>query len=131
MIVVDTSVWIDYARGSETPQTAWLETALGRKRLAITDLILCEILQGVRDDKQYREARAAIFHLEIFNTGGTELALAAADNYRKLQKKGFTIRKTIDCLIATFCILNGHALLHSDRDFNVFETELGLQVVHP
>lgn len=131
MIVVDTSVWIDYARGVETPQTAWLEIELGRRRLAITDLILCEILQGVRDDKQYRETRKAVFQLEIFNTGGTELALAAADNYRKLQKKGFTIRKTIDCLIATFCILNGHALLHNDRDFDTFESELDLQVIHP
>ena len=131
MIVVDTSVWIDYTRDLETPQTAWLETELGRNRLAITDLILCEILQGVRDDREYREIRTTLFQLAIFPTGGTNLALAAVDNYRKLQKKGLTVRKTIDCLIATFCILNEHTLLHSDRDFNAFETELGLQVVHP
>jgi len=131
MIIVDTSVWIDYVRDIETPQTAWLETELGRKRLAITDLILCEILQGVRDDKQNRETRATLFQLKIFNTGGTELALAAADNYRKLQKQGITIHKTIDCLIATFCILNGHSLLHNNRDFNAFEDKLRLQVIHP
>ena len=131
MIVVDTSVWVDYTRDLETLQTAWLETELGRNRLAITDLILCEILQGVRDDKEYRETRATLFQLEIFPTGGTNLALAAVDNYRKLRKKGLTVRKTIDCLIATFCILNGHSLLHSDRDFDAFEKELGLQVIHP
>jgi predicted nucleic acid-binding protein len=131
MIVVDTSVWIDYTRDIETPQTAWLEAELGRDRLAITDLILCEILQGVRDDKEYRETRTTLFQLEIFPTGGTNLALAAVDNYRKLRKKGLTVRKTIDCLIATFCILNGHSLLHSDRDFDAFEKELGLQVIHP
>jgi len=131
MIVVDTSVWVDYTRDLETPQTAWLEAELGRNRLAITDLILCEILQGVRDDKEYRETRETLFQLEIFPTGGTNLALAAVDNYRRLRKKGLTVRKTIDCLIATFCILNGHSLLHSDRDFDAFEKELGLQVIHP
>ncbi len=131
MIVVDTSVWIDYMRDIETPQTTWLEAELGRNRLAITDLILCEILQGVRDNKEYREIRTTLFQLEIFPTGGTNLALAAVDNYRKLRKKGLTIRKTIDCLIATFCILNGHSLLHSDRDFDAFEKELGLLAIHP
>ncbi|OIN94189.1 MAG: VapC toxin family PIN domain ribonuclease [Anaerolineae bacterium CG1_02_58_13] len=131
MIVVDTSVWVDYTRDLETPQTAWLEAELGRNHLAITDLILCEILQGVRDDKEYRETRETLFQLEIFPTGGTNLALAAVDNYRRLRKKGLTVRKTIDCLIATFCILNGHSLLHSDRDFDAFEKELGLQVIHP
>lgn len=131
MIVVDTSVWIDYTRDIETPQTTWLEAELGRNRLAITDLILCEILQGVRDDKEYREIRTTLFQLEIFPAGGTNLALAAVDNYRKLRKKGLTVRKTIDCLIATFCILNGHSLLHSDRGFDAFEKELGLLVIHP
>ena len=131
MIVVDTSVWVDYTRDLETPQTAWLEAELGRNHLAITDLILCEILQGVRDDKEYRETRETLFQLEIFPTGGTNLALAAVDNYRRLRKKGLTVRKTIDCLIATFCILNSHSLLHSDRDFDAFEKELDLQVIHP
>jgi predicted nucleic acid-binding protein len=131
MIVVDTSVWIDFGRDTTTPQTTWLEIELPRKRLAITDLILCEILQGVRDDKKYRETREALLRLEIFQIGGINLAIAAADNYRALQKKGITVRKTIDCLIATFCILNGHSLLHSDKDFDAFEKELGLQVIHP
>ena len=131
MIVVDTSVWIDYFRDNETPQTAWLEIGLERNRLAITDLILCEILQGIREDKQYRETLKTLFQLEIYSSGGVDLALAAAENYRKLQRQGITIRKTIDCLIATFCILNSHSLLHSDRDFDAFEKELDLQVIHP
>ena len=131
MIVVDTSVWIDFGRETETPQTAWLENELKRQRLAITDLILCEILQGIRDDKNYRETRDALFKLEILDTGGANLALTTAENYRALRKTGITVRKTIDCLIATFCILNGHSLLHSDRDFDAFEKELGLQVIHP
>ncbi len=131
MIVVDTSVWIDFGWETETPQTAWLENELKRQRLAITDLILCEILQGIRDDKNYRETRDALFKLEILDTGGANLALTTAENYRALRKTGITVRKTIDCLIATFCILNGHSLLHSDRDFDAFEKELGLQVIHP
>ncbi len=131
MIIVDTSVWIDFGRETATPQTDWLENELKRRRLAITDLILCEVLQGIRDDRNYHEARDALLKLEVFPTGGTNFALAAAENYRALRKKGTTIRKTIDCLIATFCILNGHSLLHSDRDFDAFEKELGLQVIHP
>jgi len=130
MIIVDTSVWIDYLRDLETPQTSRLEIEMERNRLAITDLILCEILQGIRDDKQYRETRETLFSLEIFSTGGADLALEAVDNYRVLRKNGVTVRKTIDCLIATFCIVNDHSLLHNDRDFDGFEKELGLQVIH-
>ena len=130
MIIVDTSVWVDYFRGLETEQTNWLEAELDRRRLAITDLILCEILQGIQGEKEYRETREILFTLEILSTGGQELALAAADNYRMLRKKGITVRKTIDCLIASFCILNHHSLLHNDSDFNAFENELGLSVIH-
>lgn len=131
MIIVDSSVWIDLFRGTQTPQTDWIKEALKHQSISLTDLILCEVLQGIRDDRLYTEIRKVFLGYEILPMGGTALALASAENYRKLQKKGITIRKTIDCLIATFCILNGHSLLHSDRDFNAFEENLGLQVIHP
>jgi len=131
MIIIDSSVWIDLLRGTQTPQTDWVKEALKHQSVSLTDLILCEVLQGIRDDRLYAEIREIFLEYEILPMGGIGLALASAENYRKLQKKGFTIRKTIDCLIATFCILNGHSLLHSDRDFDAFEKELGLQVIHP
>jgi predicted nucleic acid-binding protein len=131
MIIVDASVWIDLFHGTQTPQTDWIKEVLKHQSISLTDLILCEVLQGIRDDRLYTEIRKVFLGYEILPMGGTALALASAENYRKLQKKGITIRKTIDCLIATFCILNGHSLLHSDRDFNAFEENLGLQVIHP
>ncbi len=131
MIIVDTSVWIDLLRGTQTPQTDWLKETLKHQPLGLTDLILCEVLQGIREDRVYTEIRKTFLGYEIYSTGGTALALAAAENFRALRRRGITIRKTIDCLIATFCILNGHSLLHSDRDFNAFEDELGLQAIHP
>ncbi len=131
MIIVDTTIWIDFFNGVSTPLTAWLDAELDRQRLAITDLNLCEILQGVRDEKQAANVQRELEKLEIFSTGGRELALAAANNYRVLRGKGKTIRKTIDCLIATFCLMHDHTLLHNDRDFDAFEEELNLRVVHP
>ena len=131
MIIVDTTVWIDYIGGRETPHAAWLDTAIPVRRLGLTDLILCEILQGVRGEAQARRLAREMARFEIFATGGTELAVAAAANYRALRSRGVTVRKTIDCLIATFCILDGHSLLHGDRDYDPFEKLLGLQVVHP
>ena len=131
MVIVDTSVWIDYLRGTSTLQVEWLEAEMERQRLGITDLILCEILQGVLNDREYAATKRAMMKFEVFSTGGAELAVAAADNYRALRARGRTVRKTIDCLIATFCIVNGHALLHSDRDFDPFEKELNLRVIHP
>jgi predicted nucleic acid-binding protein len=131
VVIVDTTVWVDYLRGAQTPQTEWLETELERQRLGLTDLILCEVLQGVRDDRQFAEVRHELSNFEVFTTGGTDLAIAAAQNYRRLRAQGHTVRRTIDCLIATFCLLNDHALLHNDRDFDAFEQGLGLQVIHP
>lgn len=98
--------------------------------LGITDLILCEVLQGVRDDRQFTKTHDALLKLHLFSTGGGEIALAAARNFRTLRSRGRTV-KTIDCLIATFCIERRHALLHSDRDYDVFEAELGLEIVPP
>lgn len=131
MIIVDSSVWVDYLRGRSTPQTGWLDRELGARPLAITDIILCEVLQGIRDDEQFVRTRRELLELELFSTGGRDMALATATNYRALRARGRTVRGTIDCLIATFCLLNEHALLHNDRDYDVFEQELNLAVVHP
>jgi len=131
MVIVDTTVWIDYLRGAQTPQVDWLEAETGRQRLGLTDLILCEVLQGVTGDKQFAEVRKALLKFEVFPTGGIELALAAAQHYRALRAKGHTVRKTIDCLIATFCLKNNHTLLHNDRDYDGFEELLGLKVLRP
>ena len=131
MVIVDTTVWVDYLNGTPTPQTAWLDAELARQRLGLTDLILCEVLQGVRDDRQAAQTRHQLLKFEVFETGGVQLAIAAAQNYRNLRARGRTVRKTVDCLIATFCLTNDHALLHSDQDYDPFEEFLGLRVIHP
>lgn len=131
MVIVDTTVWVDYLRGTDTPHTAWLDREIERRRLGLTDLILCEVLQGVSDERTALATRREMLKFEVFTTGGVEWATRAALNYRTLRARGFTIRRTLDCLIATFCLGNQHALLHTDRDFDPFERELGLLVVHP
>jgi predicted nucleic acid-binding protein len=131
MVIVDTTVWIDYLRGTDNPETLWLDQELTRQRLGLTDLILCEVLQGVRENALFREVRDELLSFHLFETGGKELAIASALNYRTLREQGYTVRRTIDCLIATFCLQAGHELLHRDRDFDVFERVLGLRVVHP
>jgi len=130
MVIIDTTVWIDYLRGVSTPQVEWLETEMTCQRLGITDLILYEVLQGIRDEQKFIQTREDLLQYEVFSTGWTDLALSAAGNYRMLRARGHTIRKTIDCLIATFCLLNGYSLLHNNRDFEPFEAVLGLQVIH-
>lgn len=131
MIIVDTTVWVDYLRGTSNAHTEWLEVEAGRRRLGLTDLILCEVLQGVRSDREFGQVRTELQKFELFENGGEKLAVAAARNFRIMREKGRTVRKTIDCLIATFCITNGHDLLHRDRDFDAFEDILGLAVIHP
>ena len=131
MVIIDTTVWIDYLNGLQTPQVDWLDAELDRQRLGLTDLILCEILQGVRDERQATEVHHDLSRFEIFDTGGIELAVTAAQNYRALRAEGRTIRRTADCLIATFCLMNDYALLHNDRDFDPFEQYLALRVIHP
>jgi len=130
-IVVDSSVWVDYFSQTSNAETDWLERALGRELIAMTDLILCEVLQGIRDERQYQAIKLELLEFEIFPSGGLETAMAAAENHRKLKARGFTVRKTIDCWIATFCIRNKYLLLHRDRDFEPFANELGLRVVKP
>lgn len=129
MVIVDTTVWVDYLRGVGNPESDWLDREAGNIRLGLTDLILCEVLQGVRHDAEFERVRRGLLEFEVFETGGEEIAVAAARNFRAIRKKGRTIRKTIDCLIATFCLLNGHSLLHRDRDYCHFEELLGLSVV--
>jgi predicted nucleic acid-binding protein len=131
VIIVDTTVWVDYLRGSRNPETEWLEREADRRRLGLTDLALCEVLQGVRSEQEFGWVRTELQRFKLFETGGEALVVEAARNYRTLRDQGLTVRKTIDCLIATFCMANGHALLHRDRDFDAFEKILGLAVIHP
>ena len=130
MVVIDATVWIDYLRGAANPETHWLERELQRQRLGLTDLILCEVLQGIPDRALFAQVRDELLKFQLFQTGGTDLAIAAAQNYRDLRQRGYTVRKTIDCLIATHCLQAGHQLLHRDHDFDPFEEIMGLQVVH-
>lgn len=130
MVLVDTSVWVDYFNGVDTWQADHLEQLLGTGRVLIGDLILAELLQGFANDADHRRARALLSDLVYADLVGRDVALAAAENYRKLRKRGVTVRKTIDVIIGTFCILNDHELLHSDRDFDPMEPHLGLRVVH-
>jgi predicted nucleic acid-binding protein len=131
MVIIDTTVWIDYLRGADNPETFWLDQELTRQRLGLTDLIFCEVLQGVREPTLFMQVRDELLTLHLFETGGKDLAIASALNYRNLRDQGYTVRRTIDCLIATFCLEAGHELLHRDRDFDVFERALGLRVIHP
>ena len=129
MILVDSSVWIDYLRGTGSWQTDALDAALGGGELIIGDLILAEVLQGFSFEKDYRNALELFDTLELINLGGKPVALEAAKNFRKLRSLGFTVRKTIDTIIATRCIMSGFELLHSDRDFEPFEKHLGLKCI--
>lgn len=129
MTVVDSSVWVDYFSGRPSGETAVLERLLGSERLLIGDLILTEVLQGFRSDLDFHQARRHLERLEVRSLVGREIAIAAAGNFRTLRARGITVRKTIDTLIATFCIVENHELLHCDRDFDPFERHLGLRVI--
>ena len=131
MVIVDSSVWIDAFNGKLTRQTIWLRHALEREQVGITSLILCEVLQGIRFDRRFRQTEQRLRTLQVFASLTPELAVEAAQNFRALRRRGVTIRKTIDCIIATFCIEEGHQLLHHDSDFDQFEKHLGLRVIHP
>jgi predicted nucleic acid-binding protein len=131
MVIVDSSVWIDALNNRATPQTDWLSNALNRRPVGLTSLILCEVLRGIRSDGEFKRAQQQLQILHVFENATAPLAISAAQNFRTLQRKGITVRKTIDCLIATFCIEEGYELLHNDRDFDAFEAHLGLRVKHP
>lgn len=130
MVIVDTTVWVDYFRGIRNPETEWVDREADKKRMGLTDLILCEVLQGVRSEREFRLLQAELLEFEVFQAGGVDLAVAAASNFRRMREKGKTVRKMVDCLIATFCLVNEHILLHRDRDFDVFEENMGLRVLH-
>ncbi len=129
MILVDSSVWIDFFRGTQTPQAEKLDRLLGTTRIVVGDLIVAEVLQGVRDEREFQQVRKMLDTFEQVDVVGKDMAVQAARNFRKLRDLGFTVRKTIDTLIATRCIESNYALLHSDRDFDAFAAHLGLQVV--
>ena len=128
MIVADTSVWIDYLRGIDAPHTNALDYELQNNRIITGDLIITEILQGFRNDKNYSEAKNIMDALEYRDFVGREIALKAAQNFRKLRTRGITVRKTIDVIIGTFCIENNFPLIHNDRDFDPMEQYLGLKI---
>ena len=129
MILVDSSVWIDFFRNEPTPQAEWLDKNLGEQGLLVGDLILAEVLRGFKDDRGFSEARRLLANLDQVALCGEELAVQSARNFRKLRNLGVTVRGTVDVIIATRCIADGYSLLHSDRDFDAFEKHLGLQVV--
>ncbi len=127
MIFVDSSVWVDYFRGARTSQTDQLDELFGTNTIVVGDLVLTEVLQGFAVEKDFQTALGLFQTVKIIRLGGFMLAVESARNFRRLRAKGFTVRKTIDTLIATSCIINGFELLHNDRDFRAFEKYLGLR----
>lgn len=128
MIVADTSTWIDYVNGVQASHTDILDQELLRNRVITGDIIITEFLQGFKKEKDFQQAKGIMESLEYYDFVGREVAYKAAENFRKLRERGITIRKTIDVIIATFCIENNFSLIHNDRDFDFMETYLGLKV---
>ena len=129
MILVDSSVWIDHLRNTVTGRVSHLRSLMSGEELLVGDLVLCEVLQGLRSDVEARLVEEALREFEVVPLVDAELAVKAAANYRFLRSLGFTVRRTIDLLIATFCIERGHWLLHGDRDFAPMERFLGLRTI--
>ena len=131
MVLVDSSVWIDYFNGRRTPETDYLDSALGREAIAVGDLMLAEVLQGFRSDRDFRRAKELMLALDQVRLLSTSIALKSVENFRRLRKAGVTVRKTTDCIIATWCIETGIPLLFSDRDFRPFQSHLALRSPMP
>ena len=129
MILVDSSVWIDFFRNRPTAQAEWLDRNLGVEGLVVGDMVLAEVLQGFKDDRGFNEAKRLLGQLEKVEVAGFDVAIQAARNYRKLRRLGVTVRGTVDVLIATRCLASGLRLLHNDRDFDALEKHLALRVV--
>lgn len=129
MIVVDTSVWVDYFNGVPTAQAGLLDELLDQRVLAIGDLILAELLQGFATDADARRALRLLDPLDFLEMAGRDVAIQSAADYRQLRRLGVTVRKTMDMLIGTYCRMHGHELLHNDRDFDLLARHLGLKVV--
>jgi predicted nucleic acid-binding protein len=131
LILVDSSVWIDYFKGVVTPQTQRLDKLLGHELLAVGDLMLTEVLQVFAKERDFSEAKKLLTSLIVVELGGQEIAIQAARNFRALRNLGVTVRKTIDTIVAARCIASGYDLLHNDRDFEPFVIHLGLRIVSP
>jgi len=129
VILVDSSVWIDYFNGRDTPASRRLDELLGDEPLWTGDLILAEVLAGFRGPRDARTARELLASLEYVDLVGPEVAILAADNYRLLRRRGVTPRGLVDVVIASFCALRGFHLLHSNRDFAAMAAHIGLQTV--
>ena len=129
MIVVDSSVWIDYFQGQPTPGSARLAEALAHKDVLVGDLIACEVLQGARTERHADVFELAMRRCKFVEMCNPDLAVVAAAHHRQLRAKGFTVRNTVDLLIGTYCIIHRHTLLHRDRDYDAMERHLGLKVV--
>ncbi|MBL8474314.1 MAG: PIN domain nuclease [Rhodocyclaceae bacterium] len=127
MILVDSSVWIDYFRGAASPQTDKLDALLGQQLIATGDLILAEVLQGFPRERDFLQAKDLLISLTVMDLAGSDIAIQAARNFRTLRARGITVRKTMHTLIATRCIESGLALLYADRDFDPFVLHLGLR----
>ncbi|GIV71337.1 type II toxin-antitoxin system VapC family toxin [Caldilinea sp.] len=131
MLLVDSTVWVDYFNGLRTPHTDYLDALLDQDLILVGDLILAEVLQGFREDADFDTARRALAKFQQVQMVTPALALQSARNHRLPRRRGVTVRKTIDSLIATWCIENGVPLLHNDRDFDAYEAHLGLRVLQP
>jgi predicted nucleic acid-binding protein len=129
VILVDSSVWIDHLRNTVTRQVSQLRSLVSSEELLVGDLILCEVLQGLSTNEEAALVEEALREFEIVSLVNPELAVKAASNYRFLRSRGFTVRRTIDLIIGTFCIERGHSLLHADRDFSPMERLLGLHTL--
>jgi len=129
MILVNSSVWISYFNGQINPQTDWLDSALGREIIIVGDLILAEILQGFKSDRDFRKAKELLLNFQFMEMVGREISVKSAENYRLLRIKGVTVCKTIDVIIGTFCIHHNLSLLHDDQDFEPLIKHLGLNTV--
>jgi hypothetical protein len=129
MLLVDSTVWIDYFKGVRSPMTDYLDEILGEQIVLVGDIILAEVLQGFRRDRDFERAREALGRFPQVNLIDPELAVKSARNLRNLRAKGITVLKTTDCLIATYCIETGTPLLHADRDFDPFQMYLGLKTI--
>jgi len=129
MILVDSSVWIDYFNGNKTPQTDWLDSSLGNTPIVMGDLILKEVLQGFQSDKDYKTASDLLLRIPFMPMLGKDIALESVTSYRLLMRKGITVRKAIDVIIGTFCIHYQLPLLHDDRDFDPMVKFLGLEII--
>lgn len=128
---VDSSIWIDYFSGRQTPHVDALRQLIGSNELLLADLVVMEVLRGVADDLEHARTRRELRSVPLRSAASRRVVLRAGENYRFLQKRGFTIRSSIDCMIATFCIEHDVVLLHNDRDFLPFEEYLGLKAMKP